>query len=183
MKSATSFFLLFFATCCWSQTNIGELYLTVVDPSGRALKSSIRLVSQANPYNSLLSTGSDGHLKVPRLPYGVYQLEVNHTGFAAAAETISIQSALPTPVVIRLKLATVSQSVTVEAGATLLDPNQPGSVAQIGESTIQSRLSSIPGRSVQDLVNSQPGWLFEGNAVLHPRGSENQTQFVLDGVR
>jgi outer membrane receptor for Fe3+-dicitrate len=40
----------------------------------------------------------------------------------------------------------------------------------------------LPGRSLQDLVNSQPGWLYEGNAVLHPRGSEYQTQFVVDGV-
>ena len=29
---------------------------------------------------------------------------------------------------------------------------------------------------------TQPGWLYEGNAVLHPRGSEYQTQFVLDGI-
>src|SRR6201989_2401348 len=26
------------------------------------------------------------------------------------------------------------------------------------------------------------GWLYEGNAVLHPRGSEYQTEFVVDGV-
>jgi outer membrane cobalamin receptor len=31
-------------------------------------------------------------------------------------------------------------------------------------------------------VNSQPGWLYEGNAVLHPRGSEYQTQVVVDGL-
>jgi hypothetical protein len=31
-------------------------------------------------------------------------------------------------------------------------------------------------------VNSEPGWLYEGNAVLHPRGSEYQTQFVVDGI-
>ena len=43
-------------------------------------------------------------------------------------------------------------------------------------------MESLPGRSVQDLVNSQPGWLYEGNAVLHPRGSEYQTQFVIDGI-
>ena len=47
---------------------------------------------------------------------------------------------------------------------------------------IQNRLGSVPGRSLQDLVNSQPGWLYEGNAVLHPRGSEYQTQFVVDGI-
>jgi hypothetical protein len=35
---------------------------------------------------------------------------------------------------------------------------------------------------VQALVNSQPGWLYEGNAVLHPRGSEYQTQFVINGI-
>ena len=47
---------------------------------------------------------------------------------------------------------------------------------------IQKRLTSLPGRSIQDLVNTQPGWLYEGNAVLHPRGSEYQTQFVVDGI-
>ena len=31
-------------------------------------------------------------------------------------------------------------------------------------------------------MNSQPGWLYEGNAVLHPRGSEYQTQMVVDGI-
>ena len=31
-------------------------------------------------------------------------------------------------------------------------------------------------------MNSQPGWLYEGNAVLHPRGSEYQTQLVVDGI-
>lgn len=31
-------------------------------------------------------------------------------------------------------------------------------------------------------MNSQPGWLYEGSAVLHPRGSEYQTQFVVDGI-
>jgi outer membrane cobalamin receptor len=53
---------------------------------------------------------------------------------------------------------------------------------QIGERQRRERLSSLPGRSVQDLVVSQPGWLYEGNAVLHPRGSEYQTQIVVDGI-
>jgi hypothetical protein len=43
-------------------------------------------------------------------------------------------------------------------------------------------VTALPGRSLQDLVNSEPGWLYEGNAVLHPRGSEYQTQFVIDGI-
>ena len=65
---------------------------------------------------------------------------------------------------------------------TLIDPYRPGSVNEIGSEQIQDRLTAIPGRCLQDLVNSQPGWLYEGNAVLHPRGSEYQTQFVVDGI-
>jgi hypothetical protein len=76
----------------------------------------------------------------------------------------------------------VNQSVTVKAADTLIDPDQAGSVSQIGSDGIQNRVGSLPGRSIQDLVNSQPGWLYEGNAVLHPRGSEYQTQFVVDGI-
>jgi hypothetical protein len=70
----------------------------------------------------------------------------------------------------------------VNAASTLIDPDQPGAVVQVGKTFIQDRLSSIPGRSLQDLIDSQPGWLYEGNAVLHPRGSEYQTQFVIDGI-
>src|SRR5262249_7856276 len=79
-------------------------------------------------------------------------------------------------------LAAVNETLTVNAAPTLIDPEQPGSVNQIGTERIARRVSSIPGRSLQDLVNPQPGWLYEGNAVLHPRGSEYQTQFVVDGI-
>ena len=33
-----------------------------------------------------------------------------------------------------------------------------------------------------DLLNNQPGWLLEANGVLHPRGSEYQVQYVIDGI-
>ena len=44
--------------------------------------------------------------------------------------------------------------------------DEAGSVNQMGSEFIQNRLGSVPGRGLQDLVNSQPGWLYEGNAVL-----------------
>jgi len=31
-------------------------------------------------------------------------------------------------------------------------------------------------------VDAQPGWLYEANGVLHPRGSEYDVQFVVDGL-
>jgi hypothetical protein len=165
-----------------AQSNIGELRIKVADPSGLAMRTTIQIVSQANHYQRVLSTDDQGALILQRLPYGVYQVEINQPGFARVSQSVDIHSAVPTNYVIRLKVTAAVESVTVSAANTLLDPDHAGSVNQIGSDFIQNRVSSIPGRSIEELVNSQPGWLYEGNAVLHPRDSEYQTQFVVDGV-
>jgi hypothetical protein len=164
------------------QSNSGELRLRLTDPSGRGVKTSVHLQSAANEYRANLQTDEQGNLFVQRLPYGKYQLELAPPGFVPISESVVISSSLPVKYRIALKLPTVNQSVTVNAANTLIDAEQAGSVSQIGSDFLEHRLGSIPGRSLQDLVNSQPGWLYEGNAVLHPRGSEYQTQFVVDGI-
>jgi len=165
-----------------SQSNSGELHITVTAPSGRGIRASVKIVSSANEYRNALETSDQGTLVVQRLPFGIYELEVDQPGFAHRAQSVEIRSSLPTNYRILLSLPTVNQSVTVSSVNTLIDPDQAGSISQIGTDLIQHRLGSVPGREVQDLVNSQPGWLYEGNAVLHPRGSEYQTQFVVDGI-
>jgi hypothetical protein len=174
--------LFFSALPLFGQSNSGELRLKVTDPAGLGVKTTVLIVSQANQYRNTLATTDQGSLNVQRLPYGIYQLEIRQPGFADTTESVDIHSRIPAEYTIRLKLPSVNESVTVTAPNTLIDPEQAGAVSQIGSSQIQNRLSSIPGRSLQDLVNSQPGWLYEGNAVLHPRGSEYQTQFVVDGI-
>jgi len=166
----------------FSQSNRGELRLQITDPDGLAVKTTVQIVSPANQYRNTLTTTEQGRLDVQRLPYGIYQLEIKQPGFAPVSASIDIHSQIPADYTIRLQLTSVKESVTVTAPNTLLDPDQAGAVNQIGAEDIQTRLSSIPGRSLQDLVNSQPGWLYEGNAVLHPRGSEYQTQIVVDGI-
>ena len=165
-----------------AQSNTGELRLTVTDPSGLGLKSTVELVSDANQYRYTLTTDDKGYVDFQRLPYGIYQIRIEAPSFAKVSEPVEIRSALPLDRTVRLKIAPVSESLNVSATATLVDPYRAGSVNQIGSEMIQNRLTALPGRGMQDLVNSQPGWLYEGNAVLHPRGSEYQTQFVVDGI-
>ena len=164
-----------------AQSN-GELRLKVTDPDGLPLKASVQLVSQGNDYRHTFTTDDQGNLDAKRLPYGLYQLQIQGLSFAPLSESIEIRSALPLDRTIRLKLASVSESVKVTASGTLIDPYRAGSVNEVGLQTIENRLTALPGRSMQALVNSEPGWLYEGNAVLHPRGSEYQTQFVVDGI-
>ncbi len=180
-KTCTPFVLLLVSPL-YCQSNHGELRLQVTDPSGHGVQSIVQVESDANQYHAMLKTTAEGNLDVQRLPFGNYELAVTEPGFGPVAESITIRGSLPVTLHIQLKLATVAQSLTVNADTTLVDPEQAGSVNQIGADLIDNRLGSIPGRSLQDLVNSQPGWLYEGNAVLHPRGSEYQTQFVVDGI-
>lgn len=165
-----------------AQSTTGELRLTVADPAGLGVKSTVELVSQGNDYRQTFSTDDQGNLDAKRLPYGIYEIHIEAQGFAQVSESVEIRSALPLDRTIRLKVASVSESANVRASRTLVDPYRAGSVNEIGSETIQNRLTALPGRSMQDLVNAEPGWLYEGNAVLHPRGSEYQTQFVVDGI-
>jgi len=174
--------LLLSALPIFGQSYTGELRLTITDPSGAGVKSTVELISDANQYRSTLTTDDQGKLDAKRLPYGIYQVQIEVPAFARVSESVDIRSALPLDRTIRLKVATVSESANVTASPTLVDPYRAGSVNEIGVEAIQDRLTALPGRSMQDLVNSEPGWLYEGNAVLHPRGSEYQTQFVVDGI-
>jgi hypothetical protein len=164
------------------QSNSGELRLTVVDSAGRGVRTTVQILSEGSQYRNTLRTSDEGQLDVQPLAFGIYRIDIEQPGFAPVVEAVAIRSSLPVVRAIQLRLATVNQSVTVSASSTLVDPDRSGSVSQIGSEVISHRLGSIPGRSLEDLVNSQPGWLYEGNAVLHPRGSEYQTQFVIDGI-
>ncbi len=181
MKRVLALIFLGVSVVC-AQVNEGELRLKVTDPSGLGVKATVQIVSQANQYRTALTTDNQGNVIAQRLPYGVYQVGIRQPGFAEVSEPVEIRSSIPKEYTIQLRLPSVNQSVTVNSVNTLIDPDQAGSVSQVGADLIQNRLSSLPGRSLQDLVNSQPGWLYEGNAVLHPRGSEYQTQFVVDGI-
>ena len=182
MTKKSGLILILWAVSLCAQSNSGELRLKVTDPTGLGVKSSVQLVSEGNQVRKTLVTDETGNLTAKLLPFGVYRLEVQREGFALFSDSIEIRSAVPAEYHVTLRIAPMSTSVTVNDAVTLIDPHSSGAINQIGKDTIADRVTSLPGRSLQDLVNSQPGWLYEGNAVLHPRGSEYQTQLVVDGI-
>ena len=165
-----------------AQSNAGELRLKVTGPDGLPLKVSVQLSSDALQFHRSFSTDDSGLLIARNLPFGPYRLQVVRDSFSSFESRIEIRSVFPTEYVVNLSIASVSSAVNVTAEATLLDPDSAGTSNHLDQEDITERPTSLPGRSLQDLVNSQPGWLYEGNAVLHPRGSEYQTQFVVDGI-
>lgn len=177
-----SILVLFFAARVFGQSNTGELRVALKDPAGLSVQGSAEIVSEANEYRHSFASDEGGLIVAKRLPFGVYSVHIEHAGFAPFTQTAEIRSRLPVELVAKLSLEISSESVQVTDQATLIDPYRTGTINRIGSDTIQERVTSLPGRSIVELVNSQPGWLYEGNAVLHPRGAEYDTQFVVDGI-
>ena len=165
-----------------AQSNTGELRLQATDPDGLALKAHAELSSDATQFRRSFYADDSGIISARNLPFGRYRLKVQEEGFAPYEGIIEIRSALPVAYLVKLSVAALSTAVEVVAQNTLLDPGRAGASNHIEQKEIADRPASIPGRGLADLVNTQPGWLYEGNAVLHPRGSEYQTQFVIDGI-
>jgi len=160
----------------------GELRLEMHDPHGTALSPSGELVSEANGFRRTFVAGSEGRYVVQDLPFGVYRLSLQAEGFAPWSDLVEIRSEVPVRVTVTLGVAPLTTRVEVNDSATLVDPYSTGSLYSIGRQAIEEHDAAQPGRELLDLVSEQPGWVYEANGVLHPRGSEYDVQFVVDGL-
>lgn len=121
-------------------------------------------------------------LVVTDLPFARYALSLTAPGFAPFNQTIEIRNEVPVALAITLRLTVQSTLVEVVEGSRLIDPFEIGSPVIFGRQMVQAAGVAQPGREVSILVNQAPGWLLEANGVLHPRGSEYDLQFVIDGL-
>ncbi len=165
-----------------AQRNTGELRLTVADPAGLPLRAKGNLVSQANQIRYKLETDANGRFTATHLPLGIYYLHVESDGFAPHSELVDIRTEAPMDLRLTLGVATLETTVVIKESDTLLDPGRTGTVYFVGKQQLAEARQGAAGRAAVELVEAQPGWLLEANGVLHPRGSEYSTQYVIDGI-
>jgi hypothetical protein len=178
----TSALLMLIGLAQFGQTNSGELHLSVADQSGLGVAAVVELANDAQQFKAAYNTKADGRLIVRRLAFGTYQLTVSAPGFTTEVASVAVTSVVATEFRATLTVAPVQTTVAVRPSETLVDPSQVSTASYIGSATLQQRITALPGRALPDLVNTQPGWLLEANGILHPRGSEYQTQYVVDGL-
>ena len=165
-----------------AQQDRGELRIDVRDPQGAALVAQGELVSVGNQFRLNFQVGEDGRYVAQGLAFGVYRVRLTHEGFVPSAQLVEIRSTVPQQLSVTLGLTPIETQVQVDDAGTLVDPSQTGTVYTIGSQSISEQSSPQPGRGILSVVDSQPGWLYEANGVLHPRGSEYDVQFVVDGL-
>jgi hypothetical protein len=163
------------------QHGLGELRLIVLDAAGLPLEASGELVGQATEVRQKFKTGLGGRHEFHHLAFGAYYLRVERAGFTSYSGLIDIRTELPVTRRITLGVAAVETAVRITPSDTLLDPHRTNVVHFVGADALEEANSSAPARAVLEIVQGQPGWLLEANGVLHPRGAEYNTQYVVDG--
>ena len=165
-----------------AQRERGELRIEVHDPQGAAVAGSGEVVSEQNDVRREFKVGLDGRGALQGLPFGRYHISFLAQGFTEWSGMLEIRSEVPLALPIALGVAPVNTQIQVSDSATLVDPSRTGVTYAIGKSAIEEQIAAQPGRTLSDLVNDQPGWIYEANGVLHPRGSEYDVQLVFDGL-
>lgn len=160
----------------------GEVRVTVRDPSGRPVRAMVELSGRSPQFLAQAQADEQGVARLLRLPAGVYRLAVRQGGFREFTRNVEVRSALPQEIEVTLEIGVLTTQVTVAGEAPLLDASQPSLVVQLQRQQLDQALATTMGRSTIDAVTTMPGWLLEANAVLHPRGSEYDTQYVVDGM-
>ena len=164
-----------------AQSQRGQVRVEVRDPQGAGVAAHGVIVSQGNNFQRDFQVAAEGNYLLQDLPFGLYRLSLNAEGFAAWNEFVEVHSVVPVKLSITLSVAPINTTVQVNDGVTLVDPTATGSLFSVGHQSIRENLSSQPGRDLLEQTASAPGWLFEANGVLHPRASEYDVQFVVDG--
>jgi len=165
-----------------AQKGTGELWVEVADPTGGALEAEGELSSKASNWELRFRTDAYGRHRAAAVPFGLYLLKLRRAGFASHQELVEIRSEVPVQRKVVLGVEPVETVLVIREQATLVDPRAVATAYHLGSAETGEIRALHRWRDVVELVNTLPGWLLEANGVLHPRGAEYNTQYVIDGI-
>ena len=179
-----AFLVVFYLGLClsaYAQSGGSSISGTVLDPSGAVVaNASVEIHNAVSGFDRTTTTDSKGNFSFPNVPFNPYHMTVTATGFAQSAQDVEIRSALGVNVKVSLEVARSTDTVTVEAGADLVE-NDP-----IGHTDVDRRLfDKIPLESQSSSVSSlvtmaAPGVAADSNGLFHGLGDHASNSFSVD---
>ncbi len=166
-----------------------EINGTVFDQAGAVLPgATITITNEATGIVRDAVTGSEGRYILPTLTRGTYKVQVELQGFQTQSrEGLVLLVGQELTVDFTLAVATVAESITVTAGAPLVETT----ASRIGENVTNQEIDNMPsaGRSSLALMQLVPGLMpsltpgdFEG-AEYNVNGRETTSNvFMVDGA-
>ena len=176
--------LVFASSSVTAQTRIGTIQGTVKDPNGALVPNATVTVSQpVTGYKQTVTTDAQGTFRIVNVPFNTYKVHAEASAFQPAEQNIDLESAVPLNVELTLSLETATANVTVTAdSASMVESDRTSSDTDISQNLLERLVGAAPSRAIENIVASTPGFVTDDNGRMHPRGSESQVQYVVDGV-
>ncbi|HXJ38028.1 MAG TPA: carboxypeptidase-like regulatory domain-containing protein, partial [Bryobacteraceae bacterium] len=148
---------------------------------GRIANASIKVMSVATGVTRELNTSDTGSYRVFPLNPGTYNVTASATGFKTATQqNVILDAAANVKVDFRLEVGVVSETVEVQATASILQTQE----ASVGGTVTGNEVSRLPvnGRNYTRLILLMPGTSDQGGS--QSQGTFSGTQLIsVDGQR
>src|SRR5262249_47127112 len=175
--SALALFVLCFRPVLRCQSVNASVTGRITDPSKAAVgAAAVAAVSAETNLRYAALTSATGEYYLSNLPPGPYRIEIEKPGFKKLIKpdvTLHVQDALE--IDFEMALGGVSETITVEAGAPLMN-TESGTVSSVIDRTLVEHLP-LNGRSFQTLIMLTPG------VVVTVTRYDDQGQFSVNGQR
>lgn len=137
--------------------SVSQISGTVRDPTGAAVPGAAVTASQTETgLVRTAETDQNGSYLLPSLPIGPYRIEIKKQGFATYIQSgIVLQVATVPTIDAVLNVGAVSESVQVEAAATMVETHSTG----VGQVVNQQQVVELPlnGRQITQLITLAGG--------------------------
>ena len=160
----------------------GSLSGTVLDPSGAVVaNATVEIHNPVSGYDRTTTTDEKGNFSFSNVPFNPYHMKVTAGGFAESAQDVEVRSAVPASVKISLQVTGSSTTVTVEAGADLVE-NDPTFHTDVDKQLFDRLPLESASSSLSSLVTlSTPGIAADSNGLFHGLGDHAENSFSVDG--
>lgn len=168
----------------YGQARVGTVQGTVKDPTGALVPNAKVTISQpVTGYHQTVQTDAQGAFKLVNVPFNTYTVRAEAPDFQPAEQSIDLESTIPANVELSLPLAGTTAAVTVNTdNASMLETDRTSSDTDLNQTILERPLGAAPSRAIESMVATTPGFVTDDNGRMHPRGSESQVQYVVDGV-
>src|SRR5438309_7199053 len=127
-------------------------------------------------------TDASGHFEFEQVPFGTYRVRATDSAGLVAEESIRVGSGVVVRVPLSLRAA-AEQQVVVQGHRPLAPP--PSKTASSASTLEHQQIDELPRgdtQSVNEILSTQPGFVYDAFGNLFTRGNHANIQYQIDGV-
>ncbi|MGH9311017.1 MAG: hypothetical protein ACRD1U_16695, partial [Vicinamibacterales bacterium] len=171
-------FLITFSNSADAQLQQGSIRGTVVAPDGQPASSAVAILLDPLGVELTRVPVTRGAFTLANVPLGTYSIRAEAPPLQGTVQHVSLTSAIPLLVEIRLSAVASEQVVVQGQESDIVTTTR----VTLGGDAVRRAPARLRSRGLQSAIATAPGWATEDNGLLHVRGVDDGFLYVIDGV-